>query len=270
MAWVYPLAMPAAPPFPMTMPADGLQPDWPAPASVRALCTTRAGGQSVAPFESFNLGLHVGDDAHAVQANRRQLAERLGARPVFLDQVHGTGQIELRADTPDGLAADASFTTAHGLACTVMVADCLPLLFTTADGRCVGAAHAGWRGLAAGVLAPVLAQMRGQAAAAGGDTEVLAWLGPCIGPTAFEVGPEVREAFVASQPAAEACFQPRGAKFLANLPALARLSLQAQGVNRVYGNDGSPPWCTVSQPSRFFSFRRDGRSGRFAACIWRV
>ncbi len=260
------------------VPPDWLLPDWPAPLGVRAVCTTRNGGASGAPYASLNLGSHVGDAATQVAQNRALLANAIGARPVFLNQVHGTGVLQLNADTPDALDADACMTVHSGLACTIMVADCLPLLLTTRDGRCVAAAHAGWRGLSGGVFAAIFKRF---IALAGVDShniaikieaiEVLAWLGPCIGPEAFEVGPEVREAFVAQQPLAARHFRPHGAgKFLADLPALARLSLQTLGVQQIYGNDGSPPWCTVGNPSRFFSHRRDGVSGRFAACIWRV
>lgn len=248
---------------------DWIVPDWPAPAAVRAVCTTRAGGVSQPPYQGLNLGDHVGDAQEHVQANRAELARSIGAHPVFLQQVHGQGVIRLDARTPQGAQADAAYTEASGLACTIMVADCLPLLWTDVQGRIVGAAHAGWRGLAGrgGVgVVESLFQALGVPAA-----ELLVWLGPCIGPQAFEVGSEVRAAFVDSQPEAAACFRPMGGgQWLADLPALARLRLRALGVTRIYGNDGSPPWCTVGNPSRFFSHRRDRVSGRFAACIWRV
>jgi hypothetical protein len=272
-----------------------LTPDWPAPPSVGALCTTRSGGVSRAPFDSLNLGDHVGDDPAAVAENRRRLRERLAgagpgapARPVFLQQVHGWAVAQLSPHTADGTEADACLSTTPGLACTVMVADCLPVLLTDAAGTVVAAAHAGWRGLAGeggqGVLEAVCAAIskvlytnpsanRSSAAIKNEPTDWLAWLGPCIGPDAFEVGVEVREAFCRADAGAAACFTPLAAdKFLADLPALARRRLQALGIRRVYGNDGSEAWCTVSQPSRFFSHRRDagrlGGSGRLAACIW--
>lgn len=255
---------------------DWLIPQWPAPTGVRAVCTTRAGGHSAPPYDSLNLGDHVGDDALAVGANRAVLAQALGAQPVFLRQVHGAGVAELDAHTPQGTEADACLTREHGVACTIMVADCLPLLFTDIQGSFVAAAHAGWRGLAgqgeAGVLEAVFkhfsaSRLAGQAQDA---TEIIAWLGPCIGPQAFEVGPEVKAAFEAHDPQAAACFRPAAApgKWLADLPALARQRLAALGIKRVYGNDGSRAWCTVSNPSRFFSHRRDGVSGRLAACVW--
>lgn len=266
----------------MTLPAmaarDWLVPDWPTPPGVQAVCTARAGGVSEAPYASLNLGRHVGDMPARVAENRRRLAQALGARPVFLEQVHGTAAVTLGARTPDGLAADAGVTTETGVACTIMVADCLPLLLASADGRVVGAAHAGWRGLANGVFAATLARFVAVASAEYTDSaiktganDVLAWLGPCIGPGAFEVGQDVWDAFVARQPQAAAHFQPqRPGKYLADLPALARMQLQALGITRVFGNDSAAAWCTVSQPSRFFSHRRDGVSGRMAACIWRT
>ena len=257
----------------MQPPSDWLVPDWPAPPSVRALFTSRAGGVSAAPCDSFNLGDHVRDDPAAVALNRQRLAAVIGVRPVFLQQVHGTAVAELDAQTPDGTVADACLSTQTGVACAVMVADCLPVLFTNAAGTAVAAAHAGWRGLAGGVLEACLERFTQVAPASG---EVLAWLGPCIGPRAFEVGDEVRAAFLARQPEAAACFEalPQAGKHLANLPQLARLRLQAFGITQVHGNDGTPPWCTVTQSARFFSHRRDaarlGSTGRMGACIWRV
>ena len=247
---------------------DWLVPKWPAPATVHAVCTTRVGGRSLPPYDSLNLGDHVGDDPLAVGANRAVLAQALGARPVFLQQVHGRGVVALDVHTPQGTQADACLTRERGVACTIMVADCLPLLFTDARGSVVAAAHAGWRGLAGeggvGVVETLYAALQVDA------RELMVWLGPCIGPQAFEVGDEVRAAFEAGNPGATSCFQPAAAagKWLADLPALARLRLAALGIRQVYGNDGSPSWCTVTQPSRFFSHRRDRVSGRLAACIW--
>jgi len=247
-----------------------LQPDWAAPASVRAVCTTRLGGVSAPPFDTLNLGDHVRDDPVAVATNRQRLGEALApARPVFLRQVHGTDVITLDATTPDGALADACVTSARGVACTIMVADCLPVLFARHDGLAVGAAHAGWRGLAAGVLEASARSLQAQ----GGAGEWVAWLGPCIGPTAFEVGPEVVQAMEAADPGASACFRPHTeGKWLADLPALARRRLLAAGAASVQGNDGTPQWCTVTQASRFFSHRRDaarlGSTGRLAACVW--
>lgn len=272
------------------LPHDWLQPDWPAPAHVHALCTTRNGGVSQPPYDSFNLGRLVGDDPVAVQANWLALQAAISGpgRPVratYLRQVHGTAVQALEADTPDGGDADACTTARPGLACTVMAADCLPVLFTNRAGTRVAAAHAGWRGLAAGILEATLrsfwpADQSSQAQPAikndGSDAprDILAWLGPCIGPQAFEVGPEVRAAFCAQDPQAARHFRPHGGggKWLADLAGLARQRLQARGVSALYGNDGSPAWCTVGNPSRFFSHRRDspllGTSGRMAACVW--
>ncbi len=247
---------------------DWLVPQWPAPATVRAVCTTRAGGRSLPPYDSLNLGDHVGDDPLAVGSNRAVLAQALGARPVFLQQVHGRGVVTLDAHTPQGTQADACLTRERGVACTIMVADCLPLLFTNARGSVVAAAHAGWRGLAGeggvGVIETLHAALQIDA------RELMVWLGPCIGPQAFEVGPEVKAAFEVRYPQAASCFRPAAApgKWLADLPALARLRLAALGITQVYGNDSSPSWCTVTQPSRFFSHRRDRVSGRLAASIW--
>jgi YfiH family protein len=258
------------------MPADWLVPDWPAAANVKAVFTTRAGGVSAAPFDAMNLGDHVGDVPADVQHNRALLAQALGVQPVFLQQVHGCEVLHLGAATTQTAVADASLSDQPGLACTVMVADCLPVLLTDTRGRVVAAAHAGWRGLLGldgqGVLESVHAQIMAltQADTAVAATEVIAWLGPCIGPQKFEVGPEVPAAFIAGQARAAACFVPHGpGKWLADLPALARLRLQALGVAGIYGNDGSPAWCTVSNPSRFFSYRRSPVCGRMAAAIWR-
>ena len=267
---------------------DWLIPDWPAPAGVRAVFTTRAGGMSAAPFDTMNLGAHVGDAPRAVQANRALLQSAIGMQAVFLHQVHGASVLAISKATADGQAADASVTMQRGLACTVMVADCLPVLLTTQAGGVVAAAHAGWRGLAGtgecagqGVLESVYASFSASAHAGRSQEaiKIIAWLGPCIGPGAFEVGAEVKAAFAAVQPDAARFFVESGpGKYLANLPALARLRLQALGLGsgQIYGNDGSAPWCTVRNPSRFFSHRRDagltgngfGTTGRMAACIW--
>ncbi|KQP03185.1 peptidoglycan editing factor PgeF [Pseudorhodoferax sp. Leaf265] len=243
---------------------DLLLPDWPAPATVQARMSLRGGGVSAPPYASLNLGDHVGDEAAAVQRNRALLAERLGATPVFMQQVHGTAVACL--PSPHAVpVADACMGLVPGLACTIMVADCLPVLFCDTQGRAVAAAHAGWRGLAAGVLENTVASLR----RAVPQAQWLAWLGPCIGPTAFEVGDEVRATFVAQSAAAADCFRAHTAgKWLADLPALARLRLAALELHSIHGNDSSAPWCTVGDASRFFSHRRDRVSGRMAACIW--
>lgn len=258
------------------MHADWLIPDWPAPAGVRALFTTRAGGVSQAPFDALNLGDHVGDNPQAVAANRAMLQQAMGAKPVFLSQVHGSHTVHVSDTTPDGIAADACVTSQSGLACTIMVADCLPVLLTNESGTLLAAAHAGWRGLLGqaghGVLEEVVECFRIPVSVSSGNhaAKLIAWLGPCIGREAFEVGDEVRAAFVQHDPLASALFTPnRSGKWMADLQGLARQRLAALGVTDIYGNDGSRAWCTVSHPSRFFSYRRDGICGRMAVCIWR-
>lgn len=249
----------------MSLPADWLVPDWPAPANVRALCSTRAGGMSQGPYESLNLGDHVGDDPALVARNRAIFERAMAARPVYLKQVHGTaGVAPLDGNTEDGALADGCVTDVRGVACTIMVADCLPVLFTAEDGSRVGASHAGWRGLAGGILEATVAKLAPPAT-------LIAWLGPCIGREAFEVGADVKQAFEARDASAARHFRPcREGKWLADLPALARMRLAALGIARIHGNDGSRDWCTVANPSRFFSHRRDRVSGRFAAAVWRT
>lgn len=258
---------------------DAIRPGWLAPPAITALMSTRAGGVSAAPFDSLNLrppalGGEGVDAADAVLENQRRFAGALGAQPVWLNQVHGADVLRL---TPDHLApgaplprADASICTTPGIACTVLVADCLPVLFCSADGRAVGAAHAGWRGLAGGVLDHTVAALCQAAGCAPQD--LLAWLGPCIGPEAFEVGADVLQAFGADPqtpaPADAALFRfsPRpdgSARWRADLPGLARRRLAALGLTQVHGGG----WCTVADGSRFFSFRRQPRTGRMAAAI---
>jgi YfiH family protein len=247
---------------------DWLRPDW-SVSGAGGMMSTRAGGQSTAPFDRLNVGNGVGDDPAVVARNRAIFrAATGGAAPVFLKQVHGTRVVRLTAQHAASNAtveeADASITTEPGLACTVLVADCLPVLFTAPDGRAVGAAHAGWRGLRGGVLEATLREVC--AAGVCAPDEVSAWLGACIGPRRFEVGPDVLEAFGAAQDTTvAACFAPlRPGKWLADLPRLARMRLAAAGVTQVSGG----AWCTVEDPSRFFSFRRDGVTGRMAAAVW--
>ena len=248
--------------------------DWPLMAGVKACMTDRTGGVSAAPRDTMNLGDHVGDDPRAVAENRLRLAQRTGVHPVFMDQVHGTQVLCLAPDTPDGLPADACWTAQPGVACTVMVADCLPVLLCDARGHWVAAAHAGWRGLAGQGGHGILESLWQSLQAAGAQAEhTLAWLGPCIGPQAFEVGPEVRDAFVQQNRLWADCFvRAEADRFMADLPGLARLRLQGLGIHRLQGNDSQLDWCTFSQASRFFSHRRDSRvlgsTGRMAACIW--
>lgn len=262
-------------------PADGVcvVPDWPLPPGVRALQTTRRGGVSGGPWAGFNLGDHVGDDPAAVAANRAALARCLPAMPVWLSQVHGTAVADLdalaggAAPAPGILAgmatvatnraaptADAALTRRTGTVCAVMTADCLPVLLCAHDGSVVAAAHAGWRGLCAGVIETTLVAMRVPAA------DVTVWLGPAIGPQAFEVGGEVREAFLAHDAAAAVAFVPgTGGRWFADLYALARLRLRTAGINAVHGGGE----CTFSDAGCYFSYRRDGVCGRMASLIWR-
>ncbi len=245
-------------------------------------------GVSRPPFDAFNLGDHVGDDPTHVMANRHMLQTLIGAKPVYLKQVHGTEVVTLQPKTPHGTVADACITDHKKLACTIMVADCLPVLFTDMEGRFVAAAHAGWRGLADGVLnRSVDAVLEINSTVAGvlfaySAINIIAWLGPCIGPSAFEVGAEVKAIFAEKLPHSASFFkaiddtddEAKSAKYLVDLAGLARLNLQQLGIpaNNMYGNDGSVSWCTVSNPSRYFSHRRDavmlGSSGRMAGCIW--
>lgn len=246
---------------------------WPAPARVRACMTVREGGSSSAPFDRLNLALHVGDDPEQVLANRERLCRSLGVQAVFLDQVHGVAVADLAHPVVE--PADASLTDRPGLACTVMVADCLPVLLADRQARWVAAAHAGWRGLAGQEVQGVLEALVQSLGVRGVlPQDLMAWLGPCIGPAKFEVGPEVRQALCQGMPQAADHFRPssREGHFRADLPALARQRLQALGVAGIYGNDSTEAWCTVSQPSRFFSHRRDSRllgsTGRMAALVW--
>lgn len=238
-------------------PDDWLLPDWPAPASVKACVTTRAGGVSHAPFDAFNLGDHVGDEPSFVAQNRHRLTTLLGSSPAWLSQVHSTTVVH--ADGERCEVADASWTDARGVACVVLTADCLPVLFCDRSGARVAAAHAGWRGLAAGMLEATVAALKTP-----GD-QLLVWLGPAISSEAFEVGPEVREAFVANQPEAHAAFRPsrNSGRYMADLYQLARLRLAACGVNAVYGGG----LCTFNDP-RFYSYRRTSKTGRFASLVW--
>jgi YfiH family protein len=243
-----------------------IRPDWPIPPGVIALSTLRQGGSSQAPYDSWNLAHHVGDDSHAVAANRARLGQFLpaGTAVQWLNQVHGTRVIagNAKGDCPD---ADACWTREHGVACAVLTADCLPVLFCSAAGDAVAAAHAGWRGLLAGVLENTVSAMGVQ------PGQLLAWLGPAISGPAFEVGQEVRAAYLeassgALSSALESCFTPNIDKpghYFADLYALTRLRLAALGVGQVYGGN----FCTYTDPARFFSYRRDGQTGRMASLI---
>lgn len=236
---------------------DWLTPDWPAPASIKSCVTTRAGGLSLAPFDSFNLGDHVDDRPEAVAGNRLLLTSRLQVHPAWLRQVHGVTVVQ--ADPGQVAEADASWTDTPGTACTIMTADCLPALFCTRDGRRVAAAHAGWRGLAAGVLEATADSL--QVA----PDQIMVWLGPAIGQPSFEVGAEVRDTFISTHPETGPAFLPsiNAGRFMANIYMLARLRLAAYGITAVYGGG----FDTVTD-LRFFSYRRSARTGRFASLIW--
>jgi len=240
-----------------------LAPEWPAPQGVRAAFTLRSGGVSRAPFDTLNVGVHVGDEAEAVRENRRRVraALALPEEPEWVEQVHGTDVRDPDADEAGAAGpADAIIARRRGRVAVVQVADCLPVLFAALEGGTVACAHAGWRGLAAGVLEATVHRL-GVAPAA-----LLAWLGPAIGREHFEVGAEVRAAFVRTHAADAAAFtaNTRG-RFQCDLLALARARLARLGVTRVYGGS----WCTYADRSRFFSYRRDGQCGRMAALIWR-
>lgn len=238
-----------------------LTPEWRAPREVRAAFTLRGGGVSPAPFDTLNLGAHVGDSPAAVAENRRRVREALNlpAEPAWLEQVHGTRVADLDAPGEAGASADAVITRRAGTVCVVQVADCMPVLFAARDASAVAVAHAGWRGLAAGVLEATVARLD---AAAG---ELIAWLGPAISARHFEVGDDVRTAFLAADRAAAVAFtQNERGRWQCDLAALARRRLAALGVTEVSGG----ACCTYAEPARFFSFRRDGRCGRMAALIW--
>lgn len=237
-------------------------PDWPAPPSVRAGITTRHGGVSLPPYATLNLGDHVGDKPEAVRENRQRLRrqQQLPSEPVWLRQVHGVTVVDA-ATAHEAPEADASFTTHANIVCAVMTADCLPLLLCNRRGSVVAAAHAGWRGLLDGVIEATVLRMNVAA------DDLLVWLGPAIGPDAFEVGDEVRDAFIAHDAAASAAFKPSAnGRWLANIYQLARQRLGRLGVTAIYGGQ----CCTWSDAERFYSYRREGVTGRMASLIWRT
>jgi len=240
-----------------------LLPEWPAPARVHAFTTLRGpAGASIAPFDGFNLGTRCGDDSAIVARNRDALVEHLHvpSRPRWLRQVHGATVATCGDDACiDEPEADAAVTSSPGVVLAILTADCMPVLFCSDDGSTIGAAHAGWRGLSAGVLENTVASMRTP------SERILAWLGPAAGPFAYEVGDEVRSAFVDTNPRASSAFAPtRPGHWLCDLYALARLRLAAVGVTRISGGG----LCTISDPQRFYSHRRDRISGRMATLIW--
>lgn len=236
-----------------------LFPDWPAPACVHAATTLRTGGVSRGPYTSLNPALHVGDDREAVMQNRRLIRDRLAlpSEPVWLEQIHGNKVV--KAGPMSGVPqADASYTGEPGLVCAVLTADCLPLLLCSMDGVLVAAVHAGWRGLLDGVIRNTVAALD--------RTDLLAWLGPAIGPDRFEVGEEVRAAFMQKSSAFAEAFKPQAnGKWLADIYRLARIDLNMLSVTNIYGGR----FCTVTEQDRFYSYRRDTVTGRMATLIWR-
>jgi YfiH family protein len=234
-----------------------IKPDWPVPPNVQAIQTTRVGGVSATPYGSLNLGDHVNDHPHHVAHNRQLLNDIVPTEPVWLKQVHGVRVIDAALSSCIE-AADASFTTGMHVVCVTITADCLPVLLCDTAGTAVATVHAGWRGLCAGVIEQTVHAMPVA------NSELMAWLGPAIGPSAFEVGSEVREQFVAQDMQAEQAFKANGEKWLGDLYHLAKLRLQSLGVMRVYGE----VLCTYSNSEQFFSYRRDGDTGRMATMIW--
>ncbi|HSI38449.1 MAG TPA: peptidoglycan editing factor PgeF [Methylotenera sp.] len=238
-----------------------ITPNWPAPANVKALQTTRVGGVSQVPYASLNLGTRVNDDPIAVAANRQLLSPYLPSEPVWIHQVHGTEVID--AATSDCVQeADASFTTKLNVVCVTMTADCMPVLLCDAAGTVVAAVHAGWRGLCDGAIEAAVKKMAVPA------SEILAWLGPAIGPNAFEVGDDVREQFMQKDTQAEAGFKPHGDKWLCDMYLIAKQRLHQLGVTQIYGGSVNEDFCTYTDEARLFSFRRDNVTGRMASMIW--
>lgn len=243
-----------------------ITPNWPAPSHVKALQTTRVGGVSVGPYASLNLGAHVQDDPIAVAKNRQLLSPYLPSEPVWVNQVHGTEVIDAATSTCLQ-TADASFSTKVNVVCVTMTADCLPVLLCDIKGRVVAAVHAGWRGLCDGVIEAAVQKMQVPA------DEVLVWLGPAIGPNAFEVGGDVREQFIAKDSQSSQAFKlletsTSGDKWLANLYRIAQQRLNRIGVTAIYGAGVNEDFCTYTDQARFFSFRRDNITGRMASMIW--
>lgn len=237
-------------------------PDWPLPPGVAACSSTRVGGVSTGPYASLNLGAHCGDNADDVEENRRRLfaAAQMPSRPVWLEQVHGNAVLRLTGEPYALKRADASCSDTPGTVCAVMTADCLPVLFCNQAGSEVAAAHAGWRGLCDGVLEATLASFNDR------PENIMAWLGPAIGPQAFEVGDDVRDAFIAKDSQAASAFRPVGEKYFADIYQLARQRLTTAGVTKIYGGDR----CTFTEKDDFFSYRRDRITGRMASFIWLI
>jgi YfiH family protein len=239
-----------------------LRVDWQAPACVGALMSTRLGGHSSAPWDGLNLGDHVGDDSGAVARNRQHFSAAVGCEVGWLRQAHAAAVVPALATLAGPFEADASWADAPGVACAVLVADCLPVLLAADNGRAVGAVHAGWRGLGAGVIEAAVERVA--AAAACGAHRLVAWLGPCIGPARFEVGPEVVDALGGGPAFQPSAGSSRPDRYLADLPMLARERLRRLGIERVAGGTE----CTATLPQRYYSHRRDGITGRMAAAVW--
>jgi YfiH family protein len=237
--------------------SDFIVPNWPAPANVKAIQTTRVGGVSLAPYDSLNLGAHVKDNALHVAQNRQMLSPLLPSEPVWLNQVHGIDVVDAATAScvPD---ADASFTHQKDVVCVTMTADCLPVLLCNQQGTVIASIHAGWRSLCDGVIEATVVKMDVN------NNDLMAWLGPAIGPNAFEVGGEVRAQFIAKDAQSTAAFKPHGEKWLADIYTIARQRLSNLGITEVYGGEH----CTYSDSARLFSFRRDGDTGRMATLIW--
>ena len=237
-------------------------PEWPLPPGVAACSSTRIGGISSGPYASLNLGAHCGDNLDDVEENRRRLFAdaRMPSAPVWLEQVHGEAVLRLRDEPYASKRADASWCDTPGLVCAVMTADCLPVLFCNQAGSEVAAAHAGWRGLCGGVLEQTVAHFKDR------PENIMAWLGPAIGPQVFEVGNDVRDAFIAKDNSAERAFRPVGEKYFADIYQLARQRLNNAGVTKIYGGDR----CTFTEKRDFFSYRRDRITGRMASFIWLI
>ncbi len=241
------------------MTIEYISPDWPAPRNIRAMSTTRMGGVSHGPWSSLNLGDACGDAPMAVAANRARLRTLLPSDPLWLKQVHGR-EVFPANNSQVSPTADAAFTDQTNVVLTVLTADCVPILFCDAKGEQIAVAHAGWRGLSAGVIEATVCAMHSPASA------LMAWIGPCIGDSAYEVGEEVREAFMNDERAAQEAFRPHGSLWLADLVELTRLRLSSAGVTQIYGGS----WCTHSDSHRFFSYRRDSVTGRMASLLWKT
>ena len=255
--------------------SDLIIPNWPAPKNVYALQTTRDGGASHAPFNSLNFGSHVNDNPQHVAQNRQLLSQFLPSEPVWLNQIHGINAVDA-AQTDCVPDADASYTNRKNVVCVTMTADCLPILLCDIAGTAVASIHAGWRGLCDGIIEATISSMRAKIPAKSTDLmacNLMAWLGPAIGPNAFEVGFEVREQFIAKDAQAELAFKKQGEnqeqdKWLADIYKIATQRLNNLGITQIYGGGIDQDFCTFSQKEQFFSFRRDGVTGRMASLIW--